>query len=100
MTNLKSKSISLNQFQLNVLLTQKEKDSYNYLLKNGVYCSICDDICQQGITVNENFLTALNDIKIQGICNKCNGKVIRIVEYGEDPEFNTKANEFRKSIKK
>ena len=50
--------------------------------------------------VKEIYLTNLNDIMVRGTCNICNGKVTRIMEFGDDKEFYKKANEFRKAIKK
>jgi hypothetical protein len=35
---------------------------------------------------------------IRGNCKVCNGKVTRIMEFGEDNDFYRKANDFRKSI--
>ena len=94
----KQKDILLNIFQLNRLLSDKEKGGYEYLLQDGVYCSTCKDTCSQGVEVNEIYLSSLNDIKVQGICNKCGGKVTRIMEFGEDKAFFEKAKEFRKSL--
>ena len=93
------KEIQINQFQLNILLNDEKKQGYKYLLKNGVFCSTCKGICTEGVNVIEIHLNSLNDIIIHGTCKVCNGKVTRIMEFGEDKEFFAKANDFRKSIK-
>jgi DNA polymerase II large subunit len=36
---------------------------------------------------------------VKGTCKECQGKVTRIIEFGEDQDFFNKANNFRKSIK-
>ena len=91
--------IQINIFQLNILLDDKQKDDYNYLLNNGVFCSRCGDICTKGIIVKVIYLTPLNDIMVQGTCKECGGKLTRIIEFGEDKDFYEKANDFRKLIR-
>jgi len=93
----RQKQIKINQFQLNVLLNDEQKEDFNYLLENGVYCSTCNGTAK-GVTVEEIHLNTLNDIMVHGICGKCKGKVTRIMEFGEDKIFFEKANNFRKSI--
>jgi hypothetical protein len=91
--------IPINQFQLAVLLNDEQKQIYKYMLDEGVFCSQCCDFAAKGIEVKEIYLTNLNDIKVRGTCNVCNGKVARIMEFGEDKAFYQKANDFRKTIK-
>lgn len=91
------KQIQINRFQLNVLLNQEQKEAFDFLLKEGVYCTTCVDSATD-VTVKEIHLNSLNDIVVQGICGKCNGKCTRIMEFGEDKNFFEKANDFRKSI--
>jgi len=91
--------IKINRFQLNVLLNDEHKKVFNVILQQGVFCSTCGGNCSKGVEVREIFLNSLNDIMIRGNCNACNGKVTRIMEFGEDKEFFEKANKFRKSIK-
>ena len=92
--------IPINQFQLAILLNEEQKVSYKFMLENGVFCVQCGSICEKGIEVEKIYLTNLNDVKVQGVCKVCNGKVVRIVEFGEDKAFYEKATNFRKSIKK
>ena len=40
---------------------------------------------KSGITIEEVFLTDLNDIHVTGTCNACNGKVARLIEFGQRP---------------
>jgi hypothetical protein len=91
--------IMINKFQLNVLLDDEQKEGFDYLLNRGVLCSICGGICSEGVEIKEIYLNSLNDIMIRGNCKVCNGKVTRIMEFGEDKEFFKKANSFRNSIK-
>ena len=90
--------IYINSFQLNILLNDEKKRVYKYLIENGIWCTTCQEICTEGVKVEEIYLTRLNDIKIHGTCNKCEGKVTRVVEFGEDREFYQSADKFRESI--
>ncbi len=91
--------IKINIFQLAVLLDEEEMYFYNLVLKNNVYCSRCRGAAENGVEVKEMFLTDLNDIRVQGSCQKCGGEVARIFEFGEKKEFQQKATRFRESIK-
>lgn len=90
--------IRINQFQLAVLLNDDQKDFLDAVIAGNVFCAHCGDVCNSGITIEEVFLTDLNDIHVKGTCNACNGKVARLIEFGEDQEFYNKAMDFRKSI--
>ena len=94
----KLKEITLNDFQLNVLLNEVEKNGYNFLLNNGVYCSGCGDICKKGVVKTAVKLDSLNDIVVRGNCAICGHEVARVIEFGEDKSFFEKAMKFRKSI--
>lgn len=90
--------IEINTFQLNILLDKTDKNGFDYLLNNGVYCSNCNSICSK-VEKNYNIcLTKLNDIKIEGKCAKCKTKVVRIMEFGENENFYKRAINLRKSI--
>ncbi len=91
--------LKINRFQLNVLLNIDQKEGLNYILNRGVYCSTCLGSNNKGMLVIDAFLTSLNDIMVKGTCKECQGKVTRIIEFGEDQDFFNKANNFRKSIK-
>lgn len=90
--------ISINPFQLVILLNDKEKVVYKDILDKGVVCVHCGGLATHGIYVANTYLTNLNDIKVRGKCNVCNGNVARIIEFGEDKVFYDKAMIFRKSI--
>jgi hypothetical protein len=94
------KEIKLNKFQLNALLNDKQKKSLDFIVNHNVYCSTCRGICEKGIEIKEYVLDSLNDIMIVGNCKVCNGKVARIMEFGEDEDFYKRANDFRNSLKK
>ena len=90
--------IKLNQFQLNILLNQEEKEDYQYILNLGIYCVRCEEMCPKGVEVIDNILNSMNDILIKGRCKKCGKTVKRFIEFGEDREFYERAQAFRKSI--
>lgn len=90
--------IRINQFQLAVLLNDEQKDLLDAVIAGNVFCAHCGGLCKSGITIEEVFLTDLNDIHVTGTCNTCKGKVARLIEFGEDQKFYNKAMDFRKSI--
>jgi len=94
-----SEDMPINQFQLNALLSKEEKEFYNYVIESNVFCTGCGKTCEQGITVNSLLLTSTNDLVVQGICNVCQGKVARVMEFGENKEFYKKAMNFRNTVK-
>lgn len=96
----KLKEITLNDFQLNVLLSEEEKNGYYYLLNNGVFCAGCGGVCKKGVVNTTVILDSLNDILVRGNCAICGHKVARIMEFGEDKSFFEKAVKFRKSVQK
>ena len=94
----RSPEIQINNFQLAILLDDKQKEDYDFILNRGVFCGKCHGICMQGIEVTTIILNSLNDILVHGICNVCKSHVARTIEFGEDSTFYKKANGFRKSI--
>ena len=94
----KLNEIKLNTFQLNVLLNEQEKEGFEMLLNEGVYCTRCNDVCKDGVVHYSIKLNALNDVVVDGECATCGHKVCRVMEFGEDRAFFEKALEFRKSI--
>ena len=91
--------ISINRFQLAILLNEKQKQDYQFMLDEGVFCGHCGGVAQKGIVVTEIYLNSLNDIIVHGTCKVCNGKVSCTMEFGEDKAFYEKANDFRKAIR-
>jgi len=92
----KLKKISLNQFQLARLLDDEQMSLLKVIIDENVFCTHCVGICNEGISAVDTNLNSQNDIQIHGICNKCNGSVSRIIEFGVDKAFYEKATEFRK----
>lgn len=90
--------IPINRFQLTILLNEKLKQDYQFLLDEGVICIQCGGIAQKGIVVTEIYLSSLNDIFVRGTCKVCGGKVARTMEFGENEAFYEKANDFRKAL--
>lgn len=95
----RSPEIQINQFQLDLLLNNEQKKFFEMVVTNNVFCSQCGGVAKDGISVNEIFLTDLNDILLKGTCITCNGKVARMMKFGEDEEFYNKAMNFRNSIR-
>ena len=91
--------IKINRFQLNFLLDDEQKDFFDSVIASNVFCSQCEGICKEGITINEISLTDLNDILVKGTCNTCKGKVARMIEFVEDKAFYERATDFRNSIR-
>ncbi len=92
------KDIQITEFQLYFMLSDEQKKGYNYLLERGVYCATCGGKCKNGVNITEIYLNSHNDIMVQGTCKVCNGKVVRIIEFGEDRPFSEKANNFRNAL--
>ena len=88
--------IKINRFQLNILLNDEEKETFNYIADNNVYCGTCRDVCEKGIEIEEIILDSLNDIRVKGTCRVCSGPVSRTIQFGENKEFFNRANDFRK----
>lgn len=90
--------IGINRFQLNILLDKGQKEGFEHITGKNVYCSKCQDTCVDGVDVTRMLLDALNDVRAEGICEKCRGKVARVLEFGEDKAFYDRANKLRKSV--
>lgn len=90
--------IQINQFQLSRLLDEEQMGFYKEVLAKNVFCSHCGGVASKGIVVQELLLTDLNDIMVRGTCKICNGKVARILEFGEDKTFYEEAMKFRTDI--
>lgn len=91
--------ITLNQFQLAVLLDEEERHFYNVVIDNYVYCAQCKGFAKEGVEVEKICLNSVNDIWVQGRCRKCGGEVARLLEFGGKKEFDEKACRLRESIK-
>jgi hypothetical protein len=90
--------IQINPIQLATLLDEKYKRDYRFLLEQGVICVHCDDIAKKGIVVEAIYLTHQNDVRVSGACTVCNGKVGRVMEFGENKALLERANDFRKAL--
>ncbi|NQU54475.1 MAG: hypothetical protein HQ522_18280 [Bacteroidetes bacterium] len=44
---IKLNEFKLNLFQLNVLLNKEEKEGFEWLLNEGIYCMRCNDVLQR-----------------------------------------------------
>jgi hypothetical protein len=91
--------IKINQFQLALLLNDEQKEFFDMVIADNVFCSQCGGSAKEGININEMFLTDLNDILVKGTCKTCKGNVARMMEFGEEKDFYNQAMDFRNSIR-
>ena len=94
---IRQKNIEISILQLNSLLDEKQKESFDFLLNNGVYCAACNSH-KNGTNIFQVILNELNDIMVHGTCKVCEGKVTRIIELGEEKTFYQKAIFFRETL--
>jgi|LSQX01.3.fsa_nt_gb hypothetical protein len=94
------REIEINRFQLGVLLTGLEKEFFNCIIQNNIFCSQCKSFAVNGVSVDRIYLTKINDVRIYGRCKICNFEVIRLFEFGHEKGFSKNANKLRKSIRK
>jgi hypothetical protein len=100
MKSIVLEEIKLNQFQLNVLLSEEDKEEYEYIIEEEIFCMKCDENCSQGVEIKEHFLNTMNDLLLKGTCKKCGTAFSHFIDFGEDPDFFKRAVAFRKSIGK
>ncbi len=87
--------IEINKFQLNNLLSSREKVCFKYLLKHAVFCPTCNTYCNVNLSELKIYLDRFNDIKITSTCYTCNTIVSHVMEFGENESFFRKAVQFR-----
>jgi Fe-S oxidoreductase len=92
--------IRLNESQLELLLNDEEKRTYRVIMETNVFCMNCEDICPKGVDIESVWLNSFNNIHTDGRCRFCGNGVTRIIEFGENESFYSKALEFRKSLTK
>ncbi len=63
----KQTEIKINRLQLNVLLNNEQKDGFDYLLNQGVFCSTCEGTCEKGIEIKDIYILSCPPHK-QHIC--------------------------------
>lgn len=69
---------------------------FEWMVKEKVICANCFDTKGMlGMDIQEVYLSDLNHIIVKGICKECGGKVSRVLETGEDPNFYKQAMIFR-----
>ena len=92
---LEEEEIELDSFQFDNLLNKEEKDAFNYLLKNTVFCPSCSEICPQGVVDYNIILTDANEILMKGKCGKCGSGVTRLMLIEEDAGFKDRVKDIR-----
>ena len=92
--------ITINPFQLAVLLGEVEKHFYSIVIENYVFCAQCRGFATEGIDVEEIILTDVNNIRVRGRCRRCKGEVRRLFGYGDNRDFYGRARRLRESLQK
>ena len=64
------------------------------------YCPKCKTPYQSTIVNYEIFLNDLNDILLQGFCDKCGSHMNRYLETGEVPEYQGRIRKIKENLKK
>ena len=73
---------------------------FESITSNNIFCANCTiDKKIVGMNIREIYLSNLNDVMAKGICKECGGRVARVMETGEDPDFYKRAMAFRKAKK-
>jgi len=91
--------ILITLFEVKTLMRDKFQ-FFESITNDNVFCSSCTgDKGMVGMHIREIYLSTLNDVIAKGTCMECGGKVARVMETGEDPDFHERAMEFRKAKK-
>jgi len=87
--------IELASSQFDNLLNKNQKEAFNYLLNNTVFCPSCSHICPQGVVNHITVLTDADEILMKGKCAKCGSGVRRLMLIEEDASFNDRVKAIR-----
>jgi ferredoxin len=79
--------IELASLQFEKLLNKEQKEAFNYLLNNTVFCTNCSSICPQGVIDHITVLTDADEVLMKGKCAKCGSGVTRLMLIEEDSGF-------------
>jgi ferredoxin len=79
--------IELASEQFDDLLNKDQKEAFNYLLKNTVFCTNCSHICPDGVVEYKTVLTDADELLMKGKCAKCGSGVTRLMLLDEDADF-------------
>ncbi len=92
------KAMHIVPFQLDRLLNAQEKEVFHKVINDTLFCFRCMDVCREGLVNPSLRLDIWNNIVVDGRCAECGNMVYRVMEYGKDPFFYSKALEFRKIL--
>lgn len=84
--------------QLYRLFNEQELENFSETLKHGLFCFRCMDVCHKGLAHYSLRLDTWNNVVVDGKCLHCANMVCRVLEYGQDPVFYSKAIKFRLSL--
>jgi len=87
--------IELASLQFEILLNKEQKEAFNYLLNNTVFCPSCSRICPKGVVDFKTVLTDADEVLMKGKCAKCGSGVTRLMLFEEDEDFSNRVKEIR-----
>jgi len=79
--------IELGSLQFESLLNNGQREAFNYLLNNTVFCPNCSKICPEGVVDYITYLTDADEVLMKGKCGKCGSGVTRLMLLEEDAGF-------------
>lgn len=79
--------IELASLQFDNLLNKDQKEAFNFLLNNTVFCPNCRSICPNGVVDHITVLTDADEVLMKGKCAKCGSGVTRLMLIEEDSGF-------------
>lgn len=79
--------IELASLQFESLFNKEQKEAFNYLLNNTVFCPSCSNVCPDGVRDYKTILTDANELLMKGKCVKCGSGVTRLMLIEEDAGF-------------
>jgi len=87
--------IELASLQFESLLNKEQKEAFNYLLNNTVFCPNCSNVCPEGVRDYKTVLTDANELLMKGKCVKCGSGVTRLMLIEEDAAFADRVKDIR-----
>ena len=96
---MKLREMLITLFDVKTLMGNKFQ-IFESITSNNIFCANCTkDKGVVGMNIREIYLSNLNDVIARGTCKECGGKVARVMETGDDPDFYERAMIFRKAKK-
>lgn len=81
-----------------ISILDEDFDAFEKNIINHVYCASCDSSYNSTIVNYSIFLNDLDDVLLEGFCEKCNHPVNRYVETGEVAKYQKKIAKVKKIL--